>query len=311
MELHQIITASHDQDDLVEKLNRYVQSLPLSPTLADELLTLAPPNSDDEPVYKVFALEALIYHTETEIDHQKVDNLLKQLASIALKSSNCLSLLRIKYLDLLTDYQLLFSPDVRELKLIDLVSKKINFLAAEDDSLPLVRDIQLKMLIYYLLCGSDFRKKNIHKYLSDEDVFSRDFPVAIQKYLACCLAGGLIPTEAYNELVSHLNESVEFQALFSRHRGHLMENFVETNLEKLPKYFKSIRLTRINSLLGVGSTVDIEDLLFRMITTKKFTSPSTIDQIEGIVEFGDLNSKYDVFNSHIKKVCDLVETLTQ
>lgn len=311
MDLHQFITASHDQDDLVDKLNRYIQSLPLSPTLADELSTLAPPNSDNEPVYKVFALEALMYHTEIEIDHQKVDNLLKQLATIALKSSNCLSLLRIKYLDLLTDYQLLFSPDVRELKLIDLVSKKINFLSAEDDSLPLVRDIQFKVLIYYLLCGSDFRKKNIHKYLSDEEVFLREFPVAIQKYLACCLTGGLIPTEAYSELVSHLNESVEFQAVFSRHRGHLMENFVETNLEKLPKYFKSIRLTRINSLLGVGSTVDIEDLLFRMITTKKFTSPTTIDQIEGIVEFGDLNSKYDPFNSHIKKVCDLVETLTQ
>lgn len=313
MELHQIISNyQNDQNALLDKLNHYFRSLPLTPTLASQFLSLAPPNAEEATIYKLFAIEALLYHTKTDIDHRKVDELFKQLTPIAQKSSTSLPLLRIKYLDLLTDYQFLFSPGVRDLKLIDLVTKKINFLAADDDSLPLVRDIQLKMLVFYLLCGSDFRKKNIHKYLSDEDVFSRDFPPAIQNYVVCCLTGGFIPTEAYDLLIGHLNESVEFRAIYSRHCDQLKENFVETNLEKLPKYYKSITLTRINSLLlGGDSSVDIEDLLFRMITSKKFSSTTKIDQLEGIVEFGDPVVKYDAFNSHIKKVCDLVETLNR
>lgn len=311
MELHQIIDQNVDQSTLLEKLHRYIRSLPFTPDLANQLLSLTPSNPETATVVKIFAIEALMYHSGP-IDHKLIDDQFKQISSIGLKRSDSLSLLRTKYTDLLTDYQFLLSPDVRELKLTDLVSKKINLLGVEDDSLVLVHDIQLKVLVFYLLCGSDFRKKNIHKYLSDENVFSRDFPAAISNYVRYSLRGGIIPIDVYKELIDHLIDSVEFRSIYSRHLQQLLENFVETNLEKLPKYYKSIRLSRIQDLLLGGETsVDIEDVLFRMITSKKFAAATKIDQIEGLVVFGDNSTKYDGFNMHIKKVCDLVEKLTQ
>lgn len=316
MDLADIVQQSSDPHVLLERLQSYFLSLPPSEfgTLDDTLAILTPHNAsaDKATVLKLFTIEALLYLGE-KINPQKIDDLFKLLAGLSVKriEGSQSNLTRLKYLDLLSDYQFLLSDDVRDLKLIELVSKKLNFLVSEDESEPLVRDIQAKVLVFYLLCGSDFRKKNVYKYLNDEDVFSRGFPLAIQNFVSLSLSGALVPIDAYSQFVDHLNSlSVEFRSIYKKHSENFLENFLETNLEKLPKYYKTIKVSRIQSLLLKGNKlVDIEELICRMINSKKLPSGTKIDQLDDIVDFGDDLSKYDSFNAHIKKVCNLVESL--
>lgn len=277
-----------------------------------------------EAASDVFHLENLIY-AET-IDHRKAEALVKLLAHLAKPTAFTNDIgggIRLKYLDLATDYQYLLAEDVKELRLVELVSKKLNFLAGGENIEYVLDAIRLQVLVYYLLCGADFRKNNIHKYLTEENVFSQSFDPAIGRFVSAHESGALLPLSVYAEFIEHLlSVSPQFAAIYRIHSHQFLLNFVEVNLEKLPRYFKSIGLSRaqklllntaaLNTLNTVSqevNSVDVEDVVSRMINGKIFPAGTKIDQIDNIVDFGEDVAKYDAFNTHIKKVCDLAESL--
>lgn len=316
MELQEIVQTSSDPLWTLNQLQDYFLLIPDRPTpnLLEILAILDPKDASSQlaTVLTLYTVKALLYLDEP-IKYDKVDQLLRPLSEYSARKplDSQLSLIKIKYIDLTTDYQYLLSSDAADLKLIELINKKLNFLVSAASSSSVVRDIQNKVLVLYLLCGSDFRKQNIHKYLHDEGIFDREYPAAVLNFVSLNLSGNLIPLEAYTDFTNHLNRlSIWFRAIFKKHSQNFLESFLETNLEKLPNYYKSITIPRIESLLLDGeSVVDIEELICKMINGKKLAQDTQIDQLDNIVRFGNDTSNHDPFNQHIKKVCTLVESL--
>lgn len=281
------------------------------PDLHEQSALLGPGSSSEAlAIQKLFSIEALLYE-EKDINYQKIDEFFKLVAGLGAKKTadTATTLIRLKYLDLLTDYQLAFAKDACDLKVIELLSKKINILAGQDNGELLVRDLQFKVLVLYLLSGSDFRKKNVYQYLSEENVFSRDHAPAMEKFIALHQQDVIIPLDVYVLLVDHLNAlSRQFRALYNKHSGQFLENFLEMNLEKLPRYYRSIKFASILNLFQCD-LVDYEDLVYRMINSKKFPAATKIDQVRDMVDFGEEPRKYDAFNTRVKKICDVVGSL--
>lgn len=301
---------------VLSKIHRDILASPPNSDLYGSASTLGPEHASSGTLNSLLQIEDQLYGNA--LNQQEIDLQFKSLAHL-FKSPALNDLdagLRLKYLDLLSDYQYLLQADV-ELRLVDLVSKKLNFLSS-GPSMDFVSDaIKLKVLVYYLLCGADFRKANIHKYLNEENVFARDFHPAVQKYIDALELEKLVSLQLYVDFIDYLLlVSVEFKAIYVIHQRKLLENFVEINLERLPKYYTSVSLARIHSLiLGSEATseqyqnVDMEDVISGMIKGKNLSPGTKIDQIEGFVDFGEEAEKHDAFNAHIKKVCDLVESL--
>lgn len=312
--LAQRILSSLESDELLENLRELLQHVPFPCDNVPQVMGLLPQlKGDKAAIVTLFELELMIFYSSKEPNHAEIEQKFKFLAPLSitnqLDAGSLTALTRIKYHDLLTDYQFLIA-DTRDLRLMELVTKKLNFLGSLINcSEPLVQDIQLKILVFYLLSGSDFRKRNVSRYLSDEGVFTRNYNEAIKQFERFHLEHTLVPLSAYEHLLAYLEKlCAVFFTVQQKHGRQLLENFLDNNVSRLPNYFSSIRLTRIQSLLQ-NHDVDIEDLVYRMIVAKKLPEGTTIDQIRGLVHFGEKPQRYDDFNTHIKSVCELVDTM--
>lgn len=301
---------------VLSKIHRDILASSQNLDMYDSASILSPDHTSSGTLSSLLQIESQLYGSA--LDQQDIELHFKSLAHL-FKSPALNDLdagLRLKYLDLLSDYQYLLQADV-ELKLVDLVSKKLNFLSV-GSNVDFVSDaVRLKVLVYYLLCGADFRRANIHKYLVEENVFAREFHPAVQNYIDASGLEKLVPLQLYVDFIGYLLlVSVEFRAIYGIHRHKLLENFVENSLERLPKYYTSMSLSRVHSLI-LGSevtseecqTVEVEDVISGMIKGKNLPPGTKIDQINNFVDFGEETEKHDAFNTHIKKVCDLVESL--
>lgn len=314
--LRQVVAATHDPDQLIHRLQAAFECLPfpyddISGAMAALTDDAAP---DKEAVLTLYQIELLVCYS-AERNYAAIEQRFKLLAPLSMMNQldhgTLTNLTRVKYHDLYTDYQFLFAPDVKELKLMDLVTKKLTVLALCNSSDTLARSIQTKIYIYYLLCGSDFRKRSVTSYLAEEKIPQRDYAAPIRAFQTCHASGTLIPLAVYQALVSHLETTYAlFHAVLGSHGSQFLETFLEGNLSKLGHYYLSITLARIQTLLlGDSSPIDVEDLLYRMIITKKFPEGTTIDQMSQMLRIGAQPQKYDPFNAHVKRVCDTVETL--
>lgn len=268
---------------------------------------------DESAILTLYELELLLFYGTEKADLQQVEQRLKNLALLASKSQpeNVNPIIRLKYHDLLSDFQYFYGPD-NELRLMDLVNKKLNSLMMlADFSHPLVEEIQLKVFLFYLMSGADFRKRNVKQYLIDEQVFSKSYGEAIDFYKEAYGSSSLVPPSLFH---TFLNAASELDGLFhfvcTNYLNRLLENFIEVNVSKLPQYFASIKLKRINDMLLDGrQDVDTEDIIFQMIVANELPAGTSIDQLQGLVRFGDATAEYDLFNSHIRSICKLVDRM--
>lgn len=291
-----VTQGSHNLDSLIAQL--LLNDSSLAKKVADNLLRV----------------ELLLFYSIGPVDHSSIQLSLKCLESLLSKpevDDNSNALFKVKYHDLLTDYQFCFTDSTKRLRLVDLINKKLNFLKSICGNEPLVHDIQLKILLLYILSEADLRKRNIYQYLKEEGVFSRGYPVPIKEYVLLSTGSRLMSISAFNNLTEHLLAHFPFfKHLLERHHVQLLEYYLENNIQRLPRYFKSIRLVKIPLLLCYKQEeVDIEDLVFRMIVGKQLPEGTRIDQLQEMVFFGPKVEKYDSMNTRMKRVCEMVDSL--
>lgn len=241
--------------------------------------------------------------------------------------------LRIKYTDLLTDYQYLFAPTVTDVQFVELINKKLLLV----NSLPetyakssirwLTREVEFKVLFFVLLNGSDFRKKNILAYLAESNLFTmseisgpdieliykkfHDHSSILKEYFDLTLAGKFIPYEKFDELLAFFTELPLLHQLITLKKDMLVENYLENNIALLPRFYESIYIDKIRTRFVDIGRDRLEDLLHRMIVKEKLPPGTAIDQLEGLVVFGTdaEDADYDKFNEHVKDVSELVSKI--
>lgn len=271
-------------------------------------------NPHKAAVVTLLKLELLIFHTSEALNHDEIQHCFKsleQFTSSGQGPADITALIKVKYQDLLTDYNLCFSDSSKRPRLVDLMNKKLNILKLTSASEKLTEDLRLKILLFYLLSEADLRKRNIHHYLKEEGVYSIKHPSLIEKYVGLVTGKTLIPLYVYNELADYLKSHYPlFRCLFDRYEGPLLEFYFENNVQKLTQYFKSIRIARIPSLLTEQQqNVDFENLVFRMIVGRQLPEGTHIDQVQQMVIFGAKTEKYDAMNCRIKRIGEMVDSL--
>ncbi|KAF7999376.1 hypothetical protein HF325_006052 [Metschnikowia pulcherrima] len=316
-----ILSLSQDADTLLHKSQHFLSTLPCPYPNIESLTTILNSEStaQQKPVCQLLEVELNLYFANTDIDFARIEAILKDLSYMS--TTNTLShgaltvLMRIKYNDLLTDYHFVFSPKVKQLRLVDLVTKKIALLGMisglESAKENLVIDnLKRKILAYYLLCESDHRKKGVSEYIK-KDVLP-DLDISQETLLFLANNEKLANVAAYKQLLECLTlEFYQIRPISLFREQNLLENYLDVNLSKLPRYFTTISLDRIRELLLVPeNVVNIENLLYKMIISNKFPHGATIDQISGYVKFGEKPHIYNEFDTHIKKVCDTVDQIS-
>ncbi|OBA22106.1 hypothetical protein METBIDRAFT_38842 [Metschnikowia bicuspidata var. bicuspidata NRRL YB-4993] len=269
------------------------------------------------PLVRLLEAELLLYFSAGQMDTEKVEEIFKELSYLSTTNSlnpgSSTALTRVKYNDLHVDYQHILSSKAKRLRLVDVLTKKINILSLLPDSSGgdhVRAHVQRKILVYFLLCDSDYRKKGVLKYLVDEGVLGPAMSPEIASFWSC--QDKLVHMEEFEKLIRHLKVCFYPIRVIDQRHGHtLLENHLDFCLSKLPRYYSTISLPRIQRLLlGSESRVDIEDVLFKMVTCNKFAHEVTINQISGYVYFGEKCQKYGEFDTHVKKVCDAVDLIT-
>lgn len=305
-------------DQLLENLQLLLNSLPfpiqdLSPILSS--FDSIPLPSTHQHVAQLLKLELILYFScgLSEEICAAARPLLKQLSWLAFTNQanrGASPLATAKYHDLQTDFHFLVSRSSRDLQLVDLVSKKTAALQADVQPGAVRTQIRLKCLVYYLLCEHDHRRASIKKFLENESVLSDLCDDHIRDYAA--LESRLVSIHQFRDFTAHLTQYYAFHSVMKSHSSQFLVNYLDLNISKLPSLFDSISLGRIRDLfLEPSSTVDVEDVVYKMIISKKFTVKTSIDQVTNYVHFEEKSQKYDAFQSHIKKVCDVIDTLAQ
>lgn len=315
-DLVQAIENAENVETLSRTCDSFLQAKFLKEINSPLVISLLPSFTDPlkAAVVTLFKLELRIWHSSYPLDHGKIQedlNSLENLNTINQASSSLALLLKGKYQDLLTDYYLCFLDSSKRPRLVDLINKKLNILKLVSTSKHMTANLQFKILLFYLLCEADLRKRKVHHYLQEVGVYAKKLNEIVKTYVKFTNGRSLVPLYVYNELTAHLKSHYAlFLCLLNRFDGVFLEYFFENNIQRLPRCFKSIKFERICTLLTEQpQNIDIEDLLFRMIIGRQLPDGTQIDQARQLVIFGARVEKYDAINSRIKRIGELVESL--
>lgn len=303
----------------VSNIDKVIYELPFEKYKDEEEKTI---------MLKLYQIQlCLLYSGDNLIDYNEIETTLKsiQLNEISIGKSvnnqsennnrNDLLYLRIKYNDILTDYNYLLNPSISEYKFIELINKKliilnnvsIDLINSENSINWFVQTIRYKILINALLSGTDFRKKNTLKYLIDSN-FDIDKD-SIKSYFELTYNNKFIPFKLFEKFLEEIKElDPVYAKIIKTNRSQLINNYLENNINKLSNYYESIYLSKISELFYDIGTENIEDLIQQMIIKNKLPLGSSIDQINELVIFNNkLDVKpFDKINNHIKGVNNLV-----
>lgn len=287
----------------------YTQLMQPKPGVSNEITSLL----------TLFELELWLFYSKKQPERSFVDKKIKSVSPLSYSSiqanSGSGSLSKYKYNDLITDYQHLYCGLPAQLNLMELVNKKLNFISSvPSQQIPtlILEELRLKILLLCLLSGSDFRKENVYKYLDSEaemkDTESSDI---LSTYKESQFANKLTPGIQHKAFIEFVQTVPGiFPYLVFHYHKQLFKNFLESNICKLPRYYQSIHLGRINSLIeGDDAEVCIEDLLFQIIADGKLPKGSSIDQVAQLVRFGTKSTGYDSLNGHILSVCKIIDSI--
>lgn len=277
-------------------------------------------SSDVAALLTLFEIELWLFYSESSPERSFIEEKFKAISLLTYSSTpNELGFSpysKYKYHDLITDYQHLYSIPPGQLSLMELVNKKLNFLpSTSTQHVPsnLLAELKRKIHLLSLLSGSDFRKENVYKYLDTTNVHEESFDEISAHYRQLQADGRLASLGQFDAFINHV-QSVPgvFPYLVLHYKTQLIENFLDCNICKLPKYYISIRFDRINKLLqreNASDSVDIEDLLYRMITGGKLPEGTTIDQVAGVLRFGSADTGYGRLDSHILSVSKVINSV--
>lgn len=313
-DLIQALGSEISVESLVSLCQGFFKSVSTKKIDSHVLISQLPQITDPQKgtVVTLLKLELLIFHT-SPVNHNEIQHYLKSLEYLNFsdQESRDALLLKGKYQDLLTDYNICFSDSSKRPRLVDLINKKLNILKLVSSSEQLTGDLQFKILLFYLLSEADLRKRNIYHYLKEEGFFTKNCGEIIERYVNFTTGKSLIPLYIYHDFVEHLTTHYSlFKCLFARYRVPILEYHYENNIQRLPRCFKSITFSRISSLISdQGLKVDFEDLVFGMIVGRQLPDGTHIDQMKQLVIFGAKVEKHDPMNSRIKRIGEMVDSL--
>ncbi|KAK6462843.1 hypothetical protein DFJ63DRAFT_336145 [Scheffersomyces coipomensis] len=309
---------SSDTHDQV-KINELQSSVDYS-SIDEEIINSSTINDSFKIIILLFKLEYII-------NNQDISNSLKQIESIftiiqsitGLKrivnsgyntNNNHIELyIKIKYNDLLTDYQFLIDhPNYA--KFIELINKKVLII----NNIPkvvypkLIELIQFKIVQLYLISDYDNRKPSILSYLNDQLGGSNDQNIV--DVLDFLQSDRIISIETYQKIVS-IDCKNNYHNLITNYldSSMILRNLIENNIILLPNYYNSIKLAKVYKILNIDTSINIEDIIFNMIQLKKFSAGVKIDQINELVMFNTINHQDQILNNHIQEVGTLVNNI--
>lgn len=309
------LSLPQDEEPLYQILSDFVGSLTAPCEDVAELALNLLEKAESEvqrQIVTLYVLELWMYFPADGPNRGKVEDLIRSLSHLSptsLGSDDQHSLASIKYHDLVTDYQYLFASGAKELKLVELMTKKLTVFSSATRQSCVIRNIYTKVSIYYMLCGSDHRKGVIFRYLQEKDIFSR-LPKELCGYIDEFLRDRLVPYQIFNQFVETLQGEHQFSLVLKRHMTALVKNFMDCNMSKLPRFYLCISFDRIQQLLVNGeSALDIQDFIYEMVIAHKLPSGTKVDQVQRLVWFGGEPAKYDELNTRVKYICDIVNSL--
>lgn len=305
-----------DEDELYSLLSAFFRSLPVplnDVLLLAQKLTEKPINDEHKDVISLLVLELWIYFPSEGPDKLQVEELIRSLVHLSptnLNADQQQTLTMIKYQDLVTDYQYLFCGSSKDLKLVELATKKLTALPESLETSFVVTNLQYKVAIYYVLCGSDHRKSILYNYLQERGVLS-SIAEKIPEFSTLFLGDYLVTLTQFGSFLDYLKANhYELLHILALHRPVFFRNCLDCNINRLPRYYLSITFKRIRTLLCVNDhEFDVQDFLYDMVMSNKLPAGTKIDQREKIVFFGAEQARYDDLNTRGKKICDLVNSL--
>lgn len=263
-------------------------------------------------ITSLYGLELWLYFSAGGPNRTKVDELARALSHLSptnFGTDEQHSLASIKYHDLVTDYQYLFANGTKELKLAELMTKKLTVLSSAQPPSCVVQNIFVKVAVYYMLCGSDPRKTVVYRYLQEKEVFGR-LPQELCPFVEIFLRDTLLPYGVFLQFIECLRGRYQFSSAIERQKKALIKNFMDCNMNKLPRYYLCMSFGRIQELLANGeSPIDIQDFIYEMVMANKLAPGTKIDQVQKLVWFGDEPTKYDEMNARVKYMCDILNSM--
>lgn len=257
-------------------------------------------------------LELWMYFPQEGPRRDMVDPLVRALSHLSptsLGNDEKHTLALIKYYDLVSDYQYLFG-NVSILKLTELITKKLTVLSSAQALSFVVDSIHVKVAMYYLLCGTDHRKKVVQRYLEEKQVFGL-FPLELVQLLEPLMGTALTPYAEFRRYLEYLKTTqYPMATVVTQHEQVLVRKFLDCKMLKLPRYYLSISFDRIQRLLTNDEIeLDTEDFVYEIVMAHKLPEGTRVDQVDKMVYFGDDTKKHDPINLRAKTICDLVNSL--
>lgn len=303
---------------------------------ANQLIDDLPLDNEDEELSTLMILLKIEFILEfREIGVYEIETLCKMIqlsgafpkGPFNVQNNPTRQYIRVKYNDLYNDFQYLFNPTVTIFRFMELVNKKLTTLSSipdtEDDNvIDLAVELYLKVVDYCLLAGSDFRKKNILKFLDETLGISKatkvDSTIAIKfnKKVEESVRGlftilneeKFILFKQYETFLTNSKAPI-VKRIANTNSSLLISNFLENNISLLPKYYMNIHLDKITQLFVIPTNLDIEALVSQMIINGKLPPGTCIDQMEQTVMFGEFQPDYNKFDSHVQEVSEMVDQI--
>ena len=303
---------------------------------ANQLVDNLPLDSEDDELAALMILLKIEFILEfRELDIYEVDSLNKMvLLSSAfpkgpfnVQNNPTRQYIRVKYNDLYNDFQYLFNPTVTIFRFMELVNKKLTTLSnipdTEDDNvIDLAVDLYLKVVDYCLLAGSDFRKKNILKFLDETlgisqatsvdstiaNRFNKKVDDSIRGIFTLLNEEKFILFTQYETFWTNSKAPI-VKKIAKTNSSLLVSNFLENNISLLPKYYMNIHLDKITQLFIIPTDLDIEGLVSQMIINGKLPPGTCIDQMEQTIIFGEFQPEYKNFDTHVQEVSEMVDEI--
>lgn len=329
------------KDASVANIDKYLQLKRIfyenDETTANTFLDNLPLENDDEELDTLMIILKIELIVELrEIDVNEIEFLLKKIQMSSAFPAGHFNIqnntptrqyIWVKYSDLYNDFQYLFNPNVTIFKFMELVNKKLTTLSSipetdNDSVIDLAVELYLKVVEYCLLAGSDFRKKNILKFLDEtlgisnptscSTEISQRFNIALNESVRNTFT--LINSEKFILFTQFEDFIKNSRAPITRRIARtnsslLVSNFLENNISLLPKYYMNIHLDKITQLFIIPTKLDIEELVSQMIIDGKLPLGTCIDQIEQTIMFGEFTSEYNSFDTHVQDVSEMVDKI--
>ncbi|CUM47132.1 unnamed protein product [Debaryomyces fabryi] len=303
---------------------------------ANQIIDNLPLDSDNEELSALMILLKIEFILEfREIGIYEIESLNKMIqlsgafpkGPFNVQNNPTRQYIRVKYNDLYNDFQYLFNPTITIFRFMELVNKKLTTLSnipdTEDDNvIDLAVDLYLKVVDYCLLAGSDFRKKNILKFLDETlsisqvtkvdstiaNKFNKKVEESVRGLFTLLNEEKFILFKQYEAFLANSKAPI-VKRIAKTNSSLLISNFLENNISLLPKYYMNIHLDKITQLFIIPTNLDIEALVSQMIISGKLPPGTCIDQMEQTLIFGEFQPDYSIFDSHVQEVSEMVDQI--